>query len=129
MIVLDASIALEVFLGTPLGLRHADRIFGQERHVPHLLDIEFAQALRRLTLAGELASERAKLTLDLLRDVALVRYRHTPLLSRIWELRSSVSAYDAAYVALAEALDMPLLTCDARLSHSHGHGAKILLLT
>ena len=128
MIVLDASAALEVLLETPAGLRHAHRIFGRERHAPHLLDLEFAQALRRLTLAGELVAARAKWTLDVYSEMALIRHSHIRLLPRIWELRSSVSAYDAAYVALAEALDVPLLTCDARLSRSHGHRAKIELL-
>lgn len=81
-----------------------------------------------MTLAGAVTDERASLALDMLEDLSLVRHDHTKLLKRIWALRSSLSAYDAAYVALAEALDMPLLTCDARLSRSHGHGAKILLL-
>jgi predicted nucleic acid-binding protein len=128
VIIIDASLALEVLLETPLGLRHAGRLFGQQRHAPHLLDVEFAHALRRLTLTGELGIQRARLALDLLGDIALVRHRHTPLLPRIWELRHSMTAYDAAYVALAEGLDAPLLTCDGRLNRSHGHRAKIHLL-
>jgi predicted nucleic acid-binding protein len=129
VIVLDASAALEVFLKTPRGLRHAGDIFGEERHAPHLLDIEFAQALRRMALAGEIPHERAKLLLDIFRDTNVVRHSHVPLLGRVWELRQSLSAYDAAYVALAEAIDAPLLTCDAKLARSHGHGAKIVLLS
>ncbi len=129
MIVLDASVALEVLLQTPLGLRYADRVFDKERHAPPLLDLEVAQALRRLTFSGEIAQNRGRSVLDIFSDWSLIRHAHTPLLRRIWELRSSVSAYDAAYVALAEALDRPLLTCDAKLSRSHGHCAKIELLT
>ena len=128
MIVLDASAALEILLETPLGLRHASKVFGQVRHAPHLIDIEFTQALRRLVLVGELSSERAHQTLGIFDDIALVRHAHAPLLPRIWELRSSHSAYDATYVALAESLGMPLITCDSRLSRSYGHHAKILLL-
>ena len=128
-IVLDASVALEVLIRTTRGVRFASDVFGRERHVPHLLDIEFAQALRRLLLAREISSDRAGLALEALGDWSLARHSHVPFLSRIWELRDSMSAYDAAYVALAEALDVPLLTCDAKLARSHGHRAKILLLT
>jgi predicted nucleic acid-binding protein len=128
VIVLDASVALEVLLETPLGRRHAGSVFDQERHAPPLLDLEIAQALRRLTLSGEIAQGRGRSVLEIFSDWSLIRHAHTPLLGRIWELRSSVSAYDAAYVALAEALDAPLLTCDAKLSRSHGHRAKIELL-
>jgi len=129
VIVLDASAALEVFLQTPRGLRCAGDVLGQERHAPPLLDIEFVQALRRLTLAGELQPLQARLLLDIFRDMRIVRHPHLPLLGRMWELRRSLSAYDAAYVALAEALDAPLLTCDAKLARSHGHGAKVVLLS
>jgi predicted nucleic acid-binding protein len=128
MIVLDSSVAVELLLGTPLGLRHAGLLFGQERHAPHLLDVEFTHALRRLTFAGEVEVQRARLALDLLGNITLIRHRHTHLLPRMWELRQSMTAYDAAYVALAEGLEMPLLTCDGKLSRSHGHRAKIQLL-
>ena len=110
-------------------MRYVDRLLENELHAPHLLDVECAQALRRMTLAGAATNERASQALDMLKDLALVRHGHAKLLKRIWELRSSISAYDAAYIALSEALDTPLLTCDGKLSRSHGHGAKILLLT
>ncbi|MEA2825510.1 MAG: hypothetical protein QOF03_1992 [Alphaproteobacteria bacterium] len=97
-------------------------------HAPHLLDIEFIHVLRRLTQSGAIQQTSAQQALDDLADLRLIRHPHGQLLQRIWELRSSVSAYDAAYIALAEALDMPLLTCDAKLSRSHGHRAKIQLL-
>ena len=127
--VIDASAALEVFLRTPLGLRRAGEVFGQERHAPALLDIEFTQVLRRLTFAGEIQQDWAKLALEAFRDTRIIRYSHVPLLERIWELRDSASAYDAAYIALAEALDLPLFTCDAKLARSHGHNARIVLLS
>jgi predicted nucleic acid-binding protein len=128
VVVIDASIALELFLDTPRGKRAANQVFDQERHAPPLIDLEFTQALRRLTLAREIAAERARLVLDIFGDWAITRHGHTPFLRRIWELRSSVSAYDAAYVALAEGLQAPLLTCDGRLARSHGHSAEIVLV-
>lgn len=128
MIVIDASLALELLLATPRGLRHSEAVLGEERHAPTVLDLEFAQALRRLTLTGGLSPERAGLALHLFCEWALIRHAHTPFLPRIWALRRSVSAYDAAYVALAEGLSAPLLTCDAKLARSHGHGARVVLL-
>jgi predicted nucleic acid-binding protein len=103
---------------------HSDQLL----HAPHLLDIEFVHALRRLTQSGAIQQASAEQALNDLADLRLIRHPHGQLLQRIWELRSSVSAYDAAYIALAEALDMPLLTCDAKLSRSHGHRVKIQLL-
>jgi predicted nucleic acid-binding protein len=130
MWVLDASIVLEVLLRSPLGLRHADRVLQSDTglHAPHLIDVEVAQVLRRLTLAGEIQSGRAALALQTLADLPLIRHDHVALLSRIWELRSSVTAYDAAYIALAEGLASGLLTCDGKLSRSHGHRARVELL-
>ncbi len=128
MIVIDSSFAIEVFLPTPLGERFAGRVFGEERHVPHLIDVEFASALRRLTRLGGLDGAAAYRALGNFRDWTLRRHSHNDLLPRIWQLRDSISAYDAAYIALAEALDAPLFTCDARLSRAHGHQARIVLL-
>ena len=130
MSVLDASLVVEVILRTPLGIRHADRVLdaNDPLHVPHLLDVEAVQVLRRLTLEGELAPERAEQALDVLTDLPLVRHDHTPLITRAWALRTSMTAYDAMYVALAEGLDATLLTCDGRLARSHGHRARVELL-
>lgn len=128
MIVVDSSLAIELFLPTPLGERIAERVFDEERHVPHLIDVEFASALRRLTRFGGLDGNAAQRALDNFGDWRLVRHEHGNLLPRIWQLRDSVSAYDAAYVALAEMLEAPLLTCDAKLSRAHGHRARIELL-
>jgi predicted nucleic acid-binding protein len=129
--VLDTSAALEVLLKTPLGAAVLPRVLHSDQllHAPHLLDIEFAHALRRLAQSGAIQQISAEQALTDLADLRLIRHPHGQLVQRIWELRSSVSAYDAAYVALAEALDMPLLTCDAKLSRSHGHRAKIQLLS
>lgn len=129
MIVLDTSVALELLLHTHAGDRHADRIFAEERHAPHLIDLEFANALRRLTRLGALKSSDAAEALQNFSEFAIERHAHQALLPRIWHMRDAVSPYDASYVVLAEMLDAPLLTFDAKLSRAHGHHAKIELLS
>lgn len=83
---------------------------------PHLIDIEVTQALRRYARSGEISDERGREALADLADLPISRYPHTALLPRIWELRNNITAYDAVYVALAEALDAVLLTRDRRLA-------------
>jgi predicted nucleic acid-binding protein len=97
-------------------------------HAPHLLDVEVAQVLRRYTLAGKFGSERGGEALEDLADFPIARYPHQPFLFRIWELRHNVTAYDAAYLALAEALGAPLVTRDAKMASAAGHGAQIELM-
>ena len=130
MIVVDASAVIEVLLNTPAGVRVADRLFadGETLHAPHLLDLEVAQVLRRYALSAELDAARGAQALEDLAALPLSRYPHDVLLPRIWELRHTVTAYDAAYVALAEALAAPLVTRDAALAASRGHAARIELL-
>ncbi len=117
MIVLDASAVLELLLVTDKGRRVAERIAAPDEtlHAPHLLDLEVAQVLRRYVARRQLDEIRASQALDDLRDLDLNRYPHDVLLGRIWELRHNASAYDAAYLALAEALGAPLLSSDVRL--------------
>ena len=116
MIVVDASALLEVLLRTPAAKAIETQLFDdrQTLHAPHLLDIEVAQALRRHGAAGELDAERGRAALADLIDFPIRRYPHGFLLPRIWELRNDISAYDAAYLALAEVLDAALLTRDRR---------------
>jgi predicted nucleic acid-binding protein len=130
LIVVDASTILEVLLGTPAANRIAERFFaeGETLHAPHLLDVEVAQVLRRYTLAGTFDSERGEEALEDLADFPIARYPHQPFLFRIWELRHNVTAYDAAYLALAEALGAPLVTRDAKMASAAGHGAQIELM-
>ena len=130
MIVVDASAVIEVLLNTPAGVRVADRLFadGETLHAPHLLDLEVVQVLRRYALSAELDAARGAQALEDLAALPVNRYPHDVLLPRIWELRYTVTAYDAAYVALAEALAAPLVTRDAALAASRGHAARIELL-
>lgn len=127
MIVIDASALLELLLRTENAEAIEARVFvpHERMHAPHLLDVEITQALRRLTLLKDITASRAQQVLDDSAGLVIQRYSHQELLPRIWQLRDAVTAYDGAYVALAEALDAPLLTCDARLGRSHGHRATI----
>ncbi|MGH8285789.1 MAG: type II toxin-antitoxin system VapC family toxin [Steroidobacteraceae bacterium] len=131
MIVIDASALLELLLGTDRAERIGTRAlaYRERLHAPHLLDIEITQALRRLVQLKDITPARAEQALDDLAGFILVRYAHRGLLPRIWQLRESLTAYDGAYVALAEALEAPLLTCDAKLGRSHGHAARIELVS
>lgn len=97
-------------------------------HAPHLLDIEVTQVLRRLVQRKEITIVRARQAFDDFAQLLVERHEHQSLLPRVWQLRDSLSAYDGAYVALAEALGAPLLTCDAKLADAHGHHATIELV-
>ncbi len=124
MIVLDASAALELLLNTPKASQVAARALraGESLHAPHLIDVEIAQVLRRLIRRGEIDDARAGLVFEDLAQLPLTRYPHAPLLDAIWAYRANATAYDAAYLALAAALDATLLTCDLALSSVPGAG-------
>ena len=130
MIVVDASVVLEVLLSTEAGASIADRIFDGSRalHAPHLMDVEVVQVLRRYVVRGELTEDRARQALDLLQDLPLRRHEHWPLIGRMWALRKNLTAYDAAYVALAEALRATLVTRDRALASVPGLGALVELM-
>jgi len=130
LIVIDASAAIELILRTELGERVEIRALdpNERLHAPYLLDLEVAQVLRRLTHLKEITPARAHEALEDFSVLVVERSAHRDLLPRIWELRDSMTAYDGAYVALAEALDAPLMTCDVRLARSHGHRATVELL-
>lgn len=129
MIVVDSSALVDLGLGVR---DRAARVIAAledaawDLAAPHLVDIEIVSAIRRLTLARVLDAEAAAVRLSSVQSLPVRRYPHVQLLPRIWELRTRVTAADAAYVALAEALDAPLLTTDRRLARSHGHSASII---
>jgi predicted nucleic acid-binding protein len=130
MIVIDASALLEFLLQTPLGTRVEARLFRAENefHAPHLVDVEVVQGLRRLVRARELASGRAAEAIADLGELDLHRHAHFDLLARAWRLRDNITAYDAMYVALAEALGAPIVTCDGPLANASGHRATIQVI-
>ena len=130
MIVLDASALVELILNTAGGQRVAERLRDPEvgLHVPHLADIEVVQALRRYVAAGDLSAADGETALDDFRGLDLQRHAHEPLLERVWELRDNLTASDAVYVALAEVLDAPLVTFDARLAKAPRMPARIELM-
>jgi predicted nucleic acid-binding protein len=130
VIVIDASVVIELLLRTVAGRHLERRVLGaaETLHAPHLLDLEVTQVLRRYVRVGELSVERGKEALQDLLDLPLHRYPHHLFLPRIWEFRDSATAYDAAYLALAESLAAPLLTRDARLSAASGHHAVVKVL-
>ena len=127
MIVVDASALLEFLLQTSIGVRVEERIFrdADELHAPHLVDVEVVQGLRRLVRMGEVSSRRADEAIVDLADLDLHRHPHVDLLGRAWKLRDNVSAYDAMYVALAEAIEATIVTCDRPLTKAPGRGSRI----
>ncbi len=118
---------LELLLLTPVASEIEKRVFAEEEtlHAPHLIDLEVAQVLGRYCASGELDAERGEQALTDLADLPLTRYPHDLFLPRIRELMRHVTAYDAAYLALAEALPAPLLTLDARLAALAGLEARV----
>jgi predicted nucleic acid-binding protein len=123
--VVDASVLLEVTAGNPVPELRRRVLVGQAA-APTLIEVEVLSALRRAALRGTITAEAADVVAARLPHMPLARMPQRPLMPRIWELRGAVTAYDAAYVALAERLDVPLLTCDTRLAGANGHGAEIL---
>jgi predicted nucleic acid-binding protein len=118
VIVVDASALIEVLLRTPAAEAIGRQLFSGRHtlHAPHLIDIEVAQVVRRYAMAGQVDTDRGRAMLVDLAVFPLWRHPHDVLLPRVWELRNNLSAYDAVYLALAEALDASLLTHDQRLA-------------
>ena len=130
MSVLDASAVIELLLGTELGRVVAERVSDSatDLHAPHLLDVEVAQVLRRYVRDGDLTPREAAAALDDLRALDIERHGHEVLLDRVWALRDNLTAYDAVYVALAEALGTTLVTCDRKLSQAPRMARRIVLV-
>ncbi len=130
MIVLDASAAIALLKREPGAERIEERVLANagRLHAPHLIDLEVTQVLRRFVRAGSVAAAQAVAALDAWGALALTRHGHLPSLHRNWQLRDTLTAYDAAYVALAEMLDAPLLTCDAKLAGAAAPAARVELV-
>lgn len=129
MIVVDASAVIEWLLNSQAGIRVEQRMFAREEiiYAPELLYVEVTHGLRRQVLTRRLLALRAERAIADLLDLQVTHFPHALVLNRVWQLRDTLSAYDALYVAIAETLEAPLLTCDTRIASAHGHRAKIEL--
>ena len=127
MIVLDASAAIDWLLQTVAGQRIKTRIYARAEslHAPHLLDLEVAQVVRRMLREKIISAARADEAIEDLLDLRISRYPHSLLLPRIWHYRHTISAYDAAYVVLAEEIGATLITRDRQLASASGLGAAV----
>lgn len=127
MIVLDASAAIDWLLQTPTGRRIENRIYAHNEtlHSPHLIDLEVAQVLRRLVREAVIPPRRAEEAIADLMDLRMTRYPHFVFLSRIWQRRHNLSAYDAAYVVLAQEIGATLITRDKRLAAAIGRSMSV----
>jgi predicted nucleic acid-binding protein len=128
VLVVDTSAVIAALAAADPPLELLERLASDnDLHAPHLIDVEFLHALRRLCFSGDMSEDRAADARVDFRDLAVVRYPHEELTDRIWELRHNLTAYDAAFVALAEALEAPLVTVDGRLATAPGHAARVEL--
>jgi predicted nucleic acid-binding protein len=128
MIVIDASALVEVLIGgTPRAAKVALRLRGETLHAPHLVDLETTSVLRAMEARGLATPIAAQALADLV-ALAITRYPHDTLVHRMWQLRGNLTVYDACYVALAESLSVPLVTCDGRLASAPGNRATIELI-
>lgn len=129
MIVVDASVLVTALAsGGSDGALARQRLAGEQLHAPHLIDVEVVSALRALVTRRAIKAAAATAAIDDLTRLPVRRVPHLRLLARCWELRPNLSVYDAAYVALAEALQLPLLTADARLARAPGTRCEVELL-
>jgi len=126
MLVVDTSAVLAALASRPPEPTLLQRLADDgDLHAPHLIDIEILNALRGLVRSGQLSQDRAQDVRTDVEDLAITRYGHQPLADRVWALRHNLTAYDAAFVALADALEVPLVTCDARLANAPGVTAEL----
>lgn len=128
MIVVDASAVIELLMCSELGGRLETRLFGGDEllNAPHLLDVEVLQVVRSLVAAREISVDAARDRIERLQQMDLVRHPHSELAQRIFELRHNLTAYDAAYLALAEHLgEATLVTCDRAFEKVPGRRARI----
>jgi predicted nucleic acid-binding protein len=121
VIVVDTSAMVEFLLvRDEFGQRVRHALSGETVAVPYAIDLECASAFRGMVLGRKLPASKAQEAIELLDRMNLRRFDHTPLMHRVWELRHNMWPYDAAYAALAEYLDVPLLTIDKKFTSTPG---------
>jgi predicted nucleic acid-binding protein len=126
VIILDASAVVDLVCDAPGAAELRERVLADgSAHTPTSSTSRFGSALGLLAADGELSPDRAADALVDAGDLPIVRYPHRTLIERAWELRAHLTIHDGVYIALAELLDAPLLTCDTRLARACGHGATI----
>jgi predicted nucleic acid-binding protein len=125
MIVVDSSALVHAFTAKHPSPRLVARLRTDALHAPHLIDAEFTHAVRGLTIGAKISNERAEGARALFAATRMSRYELDHLNDRVWSLRHNMTAYDAYYVALAEALDCQLVTSDGKLAAAFGHNADI----
>ncbi len=125
--VVDASTLVDLFIGSPAAGAIFQRLFRERTtlHAPHAIDVEVANAIRKLWRRGLIVDQDVEEIADIYPRIRIERHANGPILHRIWRLRYNITPYDAAYIALAEWLDLPLITRDRRLANSSGHSARI----
>lgn len=124
-LILDASVAIEVFSSPRPDPELQRRVSTGAAAAPELFDLEACNVLRKMVLRGRITASDASGVLQDIRDAPVVRIAHRHLVQRVWELRDNITAYDASYVALAELIGVPLVTCDARIGRASGHRAQV----
>jgi predicted nucleic acid-binding protein len=124
-VVVDSSFVVDLLAGVPGAAASASRFGSVQFHAPHLIDLEFVSALRNSIFDSKISNLEAVQMLGRFSSLSIICHPHRLFLSRIWQLRDNISAYDAAYVALAEFLQAPLLTRDRKLSRTPHHAARI----
>jgi predicted nucleic acid-binding protein len=127
VIVIDASAVVEALVGRRPSVEIRDVLLGNDVAAPHLLDVEVVSALRGLDLAGKLSRPEADRALAEYRELAIDRFGFAAVAERVWELRHGFTSYDANYLALAEAFEAELITCDSKLS-APGHSARVRVI-
>jgi predicted nucleic acid-binding protein len=126
VIVVDTSAVMAALITRAAADRLRLRLSTDgDLHAPHLIDVEMLHALRQLVARRALSAHRAEDAREDFSQLRLTRYPHQPLADRLWQLRQNLTAYDAAFVALSEELEVPLVTCDARLARAPGHRARV----
>ncbi len=127
LVVVDASAIVDFIVG-PHAHSHVGDILQQDPgalNAPEIIDLEVLSAFRQMVFEHRLDAERASMAVVDFMALPIERHSHEYLVRRIWELRANLTPYDASYIALAELLDVPLLTRDARLARTPGHTARI----